>query len=61
VYKELKRKLKERKAEWSPEKAINILKTIFRITIKTPYSNTKHSRLVLKTKEQIKLLKLFGF
>ena len=61
VYKELERKLKERHAEWSPEKAINILKTIFKITIRTPYSNTKYSSLVLKTKEQIKLLKLFGF
>jgi transposase len=59
VYKELDRQLKKRKSELSPEKAINILKTIYSLTITTPYSNTKHTRLILKSDEQFQLLKLF--
>lgn len=47
IYKELERLLKEKKASISPEKAIDILKTIFRITITMPYSKTKQARLFL--------------
>ena len=59
IYKELERQLTEKKSELSPEKAIDILKTIFIITITLPYSKTKESRLFLPNEEQRNLLKLF--
>lgn len=59
IYKELERQLKEKKSDLSPEKAIDILKTIYRLTVTTPYSNTRHSRLLIKTQEQSQLLELF--
>ena len=59
IYKELERLLKEKKAELSPEKAIDILKTIYKVTITLPYSKTKESRLFLPNEEQRTLLKLF--
>lgn len=60
IYKELERQLRVMKVELSPEKAIDVLKTIYQITICLPYSNTKHSRLLIKNEEQAQLLKLFG-
>jgi transposase len=60
VYKELERQLNEKKANLSPEKAIDILKTIYSLTLTTPYSNTKHTRLLIKNQEQSDLLKLFN-
>lgn len=59
VYKELERQLTEKKAGISPEKAIDILKTIYQITITTPISRKKESRLHLPNEEQRNLLKLF--
>ena len=59
IHKELERLLKEKKADISPEKAIDILKTIFRVTITLPYSKTKESRLFLPNEEQRNLLSLF--
>lgn len=59
VYKELERQLKEKESMLSPEKAIDILKTIYKISIQTPYSMNKHQRLILKTQEQKDLIKLF--
>ncbi len=59
IYKELERQLKEKEAGLSPEKAIDILKTIYEITITTPYSKQKQSRLHLPNHEQQNLLKLF--
>jgi len=60
IYKELERQLKEKEAGISPEKAIDILKTIYEITITTPYSKQKQSRLHLPNNEQKNLLKLFN-
>ena len=60
IYKELDRQLKIKHAEMSPEKAIDIAKTIYRITIQTNLSNTMHSRLYLDKEEQRHLLSLFG-
>jgi len=60
IYKELERQLKEKEAGLSPEKAIDILKTIYEITIITPYSKQKQSRLHLPNDEQQNLLKLFN-
>ena len=59
IYKELERQLKEKKTDMSPEKAIDILKTIFKITITLPYSKIKQSRLYLPNEEQKTLLNLF--
>jgi transposase len=60
IYKELERQLKERNSTWSPEKAIDIVKTIYKVTFQSPYSNKKHSRLLLKTEEQQTIIKLFN-
>jgi transposase len=59
IYKELDRQLKEAKSNLSPEKAIDIANTIFKITIETPISKSKESRLHLPNEEQVKLLELF--
>ena len=59
IYKELERQLKEKETDMSPEKAIDILKTIFKITITLPYSKIKQSRLYLPNEEQQTLLGLF--
>lgn len=59
IYKELERQLNDKKTAMSPEKAINILKKIYSMTITTPYSHTKHTRLLIKNQEQSDLLKLF--
>lgn len=60
LYKELDRTLKLKKSTISPEMAIDILKTIYEITIISPYSTTPHKRLLVKNEEQRNLLKLFG-
>lgn len=60
VYKELERQLKIKKAQISPERAIDIAKTIYRITIQTNLSNTMHSRLYIDKDEQRYLIELFN-
>ena len=60
VYKELERQLKIMKSDLSPEKVIEILKNIYSITIITPYSKSKYTRLLIKNDEQLHLFKLFG-
>jgi len=59
IYKELERQLKENKSNWSPEQAIEIANTIYKLTIIKPYSKEIESRLILKNPEQEMLLKLF--
>lgn len=59
IYKELERQLKERKSKLSPGKVIDTLKTIYALTITTPYSKTKHTRLLVNTEEQKCILNLF--
>ncbi|HVX49271.1 MAG TPA: IS1634 family transposase [Chitinophagaceae bacterium] len=59
IYKELERQLKIKQPGISPEKAIEILKTIYSLTILTPYSKKPLSRLILKKAEQQLILKLF--
>ena len=59
IHKELERQLKEKKSNLSPEKVIDILKTINAVTIKTPYSENKVTKLLLKNDEQKDLIKLF--
>ena len=60
VYKELERQLKIKKSSLSPEKAIDIVKTIYQVSIQSPYSTAKHNRLVLKNQEQKDLVNLFN-
>lgn len=60
IYKELDRQLKIKKATISAEKAIDIAKTIYRITIQTNLSNTLHARLYINKEEQQYLLNLFN-
>jgi transposase len=59
VYKELERQLKHKKSELSPEKAIDILKTIYALTITTPYSKSSYTRILIKNDDQAQLLQLF--
>lgn len=59
IYKELERQLKVMKSTLSPENVIDILKTIYMVTLQTPYSNDFHKRLILKNKEQIELARIF--
>ncbi len=59
IYKELERQLQIKKAAITAEKAIEITKTIYRITIQTNLSNTLHSRLYIDKDEQRNLLNLF--
>lgn len=59
LYKELERQLNMKKAGISPEKAIDILKTIYEIRFKSPYTGEIKSKLLIKNDEQSQLLKLF--
>jgi transposase len=61
IYKELERQLKELKTELSPEKAIEIAKTIYSIQAQKPKSNEIFNRVLLLNEEQQFLAKLFNF
>lgn len=60
VYKELERQLKEKKSQLSPEKAIDIAKTIYQITAKFNSQDLVKHILIL-SEEQKYLAELFGF
>ena len=60
IYKELERQLKLKGSSLSPEKEIDIAKTIYKITITKPYSKTKETRLFKPSEDQQTLLKLFN-
>lgn len=59
VYKELECQLYQKKAGISVEKTIDILRTIYKVSIKTPYSHNIYHRLILKTEEQKMIADLF--
>lgn len=61
VYKELERQLKQKQSVLSPEKAIDIAKTIYSIQVQAPISKDKITKTILLTEEQIMLATLFGF
>lgn len=61
IYKELERLLKELKTELSPEKAIEIAKTIYCMKAQKPKSNEILNRVLLLNEEQRVLAKLFNF
>ncbi len=59
IYKELERQLAIKKSDLSPEKVIDIAKTIYQLTIQTNLSKTLHTRLYIDTQEQEYVVKLF--
>jgi len=59
VYKELERQLKEMKSTFSPEKAIQVAKTIYQVKANTQNGEVTH--ILLITKEQKQLAQLFNF
>jgi transposase len=61
VYKELERQLREKKSVLSPEKAIEIAKTIYSIKAKDPVTHEQVTKTILLTPEQKLLANLFGF
>jgi len=61
VYKELERQLKELKVGISPERAIEIVKTIYSIKAIKPKSKEPFERILLLTEEQKMIGKYFGF
>ena len=61
IYKELERLLKLKEAMLSPEKAIDIAKTIYAIKVKTPNQQHIVSKTILITEEQKELAKMFNF
>lgn len=60
VYKELERQLKERKANISAEKVIDIAKTIYSVTVKDPNTKQLKMKTLLLNKEQNYIAKLFN-
>ena len=59
VYKELERQLEVKKSTLSPEKAIEIAKTIYSIKVKTPTNSEVVTKTILLTEEQRILANLF--
>jgi transposase len=60
VYKELERQLKENKSDLSAERVIEIIQTIYQISLQTPNKEVI-KRTIILTEEQKQLQKLFGF
>lgn len=61
VYKELERQLKCKKAMLSPEKAIEIAKTIYSVQVKVEGSDETIDKTIYTRQEQKNLADLFGF
>jgi len=59
VYKELERQLKEKGASLSPEKAIDIAKTIYSIRAETPLNKELVEQTLILNEEQMMLKQLF--
>jgi transposase len=60
LYKELERQLKAKQSDLSPEKAINIAKTIYSLTLTTPTTKERITRTLLLNEEHKKLIALFN-
>jgi len=59
IYKELERQLKEKECRLSPEKIINIAKTIYQIEIRNPHTNRLEKVNLITNKHQKLLIDLF--
>jgi transposase len=60
IYKELERHLKAKKVPYSPEKAIEILKTIYGVQLRLPQTQETKMIIIAKTEEQQQILNAFG-
>jgi transposase len=60
IYKELERRLKTSWSTLSPEKAIEIANTVYKITINTPITGNQESRIHIQNEEQLRLMKMFN-
>lgn len=61
IYKELERQLKEKKSALSPEKAIDIAKTIYSIKLETSANREVIEKTIILNQEQKYLAQLFNF
>ena len=61
IYKELERQLRLKKSDLSPEKIIEIAKTIYSIKVDAPELNQQITKTLLLNDEQKYLAELFGF
>ena len=61
IYKELERQLYVKKSDLSPEKAINIAKTIYSVKIRISNSKDTITKTLILNEEQKNLADLFGF
>jgi transposase len=59
IYKELERQLKEKQSSLSPEKAIDIAKTIYSLTLTTPITKERITKTLILNEEQKNLMDLF--
>jgi transposase len=59
IYKELERSIDEKKLQKSPEKVIDILKTIYGLKVRLPESDTIQTILLVKKDEQKRILSAF--
>jgi hypothetical protein len=57
----LERQLKEKKSDLSPEKAIDIAKTIYSIKVVTPLNKEEIQQTLILNEEQKELAELFNF
>ncbi|MEA3295951.1 MAG: hypothetical protein U9Q27_02320 [Patescibacteria group bacterium] len=61
IFKELERQLKEKKSDLSPQKAIEIAKTIYSVKVRIPNTKESIKKTLILNKEQKLLVKLFEF
>jgi len=59
IFKELERQLKQKQSDLSPQRAIEIAKTIYSITIETPLNKEIINQTLILNEEQAFLVKLF--
>lgn len=59
IYKELERQLKQKQSDLSPEKAMDIAKTIYSVKLINPLDHQTIRHTVVSTEEQKKLVRLF--
>lgn len=59
LYKEFERQLKEKNSNLSVERAIELLKSIYEVTLTLPESGKKHKSLIINNEQQREILNLF--
>lgn len=61
IYKELERQLKAHQSKLSPEKVIEIAKTIYKVIARKPITKEIYEKVLIKSPEQVEIAKLFNF